>query len=598
MADQSNRNSSDGTGANDGGIWNRLLNQMGVQPAATSSADSPTAPNMTGVRLSREPEARWGAARQSTSTPESSHSDLFSIEEDLKRMALAKNFIAAGKIQILNIRPIAEHFGDKWPRVADRAHQIIGQVLGGHLGPRDIWRRHESFIYIVVFAENGADEARGRMALIGEDIRERLVGEEPGLGLLELQSATYTVDGDVVLARYSKDSAINALVKASAKDAEEPHVREPDEPSPVEAGQTHVHTAPLATPQSIDDRLEEVKRAHAMIEARLQRLNVSNDDKVDAAPEFRMLSDLEGELLRLHDRLARRVPLVMAAPRSTASEPDVPVEHDSAFPAPATLLLMEAENGFMQGQGDKRAFHDETNNLKLVFAYRPAWHVGTNYVGTHFTTAYFQEGYIVKSADTALRRRASADINALIDRCLLRRALIDLAAHDSGMKSLVSVPVHFSTLRHMAHRETHQYLMHTIPKWLRDYLIWEVLDTPKGVLRSHIDEITSLLQAFGNSVMWRTSLYGHGTQTYSGTRVRVVGIHLQERQVPEDRLIRQLAMWASEAKRHGFGCYVRGADTKPLVAQAIEAGIDRIAGDAVRPQVEALGGIAEFTFSA
>lgn len=600
MAGGVQRNGTTTASGEENGLWERLLDQMGVEQTSNDASAAPPEPakakNGRAESLWSEPNRKAETAKDKAAADKKDQAD---FENQLREIAQTKGAISTGKIQILNIKPVAKHFGAKWPSVAERAHRMIGNILKAHLGPKDIWRRHEEFIYIVVFADFAAEEARGRVALIGEDIREKLIGEEPGLAQLELQSASYTMDGKLILSNFSGADAIDDLVDTgdsidlSGKDDSRNGGMDA---AAAEDAQNHSHTAPLSAFDALNERLEEVKRAHAMIADRLQNHYAHHSsDARNASPEYRMLSGLEDELLRLHDRLARRVPLM---PSVVGTDPNADGGHDAprdVAPPPTTLLLMAAENGLMQGDTDTRTYFDALNKTKLIFTYRPAWHVGSSIIGTHFAAAYFQEGDEFRAADVVIQRRMNEDICALLDRCLLRRALADLIALEDVTKSLVSVPVHYSTLRHVSHRETHQYLMHSIPRWFRDYLIWEVLAAPRDMMRSQIDEITNALLPFGQTVLWRSTLFGGNLKPLSGTRVRGVGIHLHEKRIHEDRLSALMEKWVSQAKRYGLNTYIRGADSVNLVNKAASVGFDRIAGDAIRPKVDIFGGASPFS---
>lgn len=587
MSTKSKQNPSKGKAEEHQGLWARLLSQMGV------GADAPpknTAPKSNKTRNRSTAPRNEGSV---AGTGVKSENTTKALERDLQRISGAQSLIAAGKIQILNIEAIAEHFGNKWPRLAERAHAIIDKILRSHLGSRDISRRYQDFIYIVVFADIDADEARGRMALISEDIREMLVGAEPGLASLDLKTATFAVNGDVSTSDYSVEEVFGILSEMAES------VSPMADGSPAPSGETdrdeaarkkhHVHMAPLSSPQSLKDRLEEVKKAHAMIQARLDRMDDLQEETAQPSGQ-QMLSDLEAELLRLHERLSRRVPIAKetSTPAGARARPDVPET------SPVALMLMEAENALMQDDAEKRVFFSEETDQKLTFSYRPAWHIGAQIIGTHFVLANIHDGKVVRPSSIAFGLRLNEDLLALLDRCLLRRALIDLMAPENTAKTLVCVAVHFSTLRHMSHRDTLMYLMRSIPQWCREYLVWEVMEAPKDLPRSQVDEIFSLLQSFGHSVIWRTSLLDGGPSNLSGTRVKIAGLHLKDKLLPEERTIELIKKWISVADQLGFNACLRGVTTFNIGLTGVEAGFDRLSGDAVRVPIERLGQVTAF----
>ena len=531
--------------------------------------------------------------RKKTPQPTDDADDLHAFETSLREIAVARPSISAGRLQLLNLAPTAAHFGDSWPNVVDRVYRMIERTLQRHLGPRDIFRRHRQHFYVVVFADAAGAEARARMALITDDINAQLFGDDGDLSLLELRSAVVDVDGDVVLERFDPTEALaEHMDAAEGGEAVAALQREDDAP-----GADPGPIGDLASDSSgANGKLKEIHKAHELVRARLQRLESRSSETEENAVEYRMLRDLEDELLRLHERMASRVPLIeqpepASAPMRAAFKS---IDQDDPYPRPATILLIEAENAFMAGDHERRSFEDAEHGLALAFSYQPVWHVDAKVIGTYFVTARFTEGEQTKAAEDAFRKRSGVDINALIDRCLLRRALLDLADTDGRPSSIIGVPVHFSTLRHMSHRRTMQYLLHGIPSWARDYLAWEVLDVPADVLRSHVEEAVSQLRPFARSILWRTSLRQPNLKTLAVTPAKWAGVHLDFAGRREDGLIDGLSDWSAAAEEGHFKTYVRGADTRSMAVAAVCAGFDRVAGAAIGSPVDTFKGVVPF----
>lgn len=344
-----------------------------------------------------------------------------------------------------------------------------------------------------------------------------------------------------------------------------------------------------------DAKLREVERAHEMIKNRLEQIQTIPGEDKTRNVEFRMLCDLEDDLLRLHDRLAQRIPLVEREEPVILKTAAGTVDEESTYPRPATLLLMEAENTYMANDHDQRVFVSEDHDLSLRFSYRPVWHVDAKVIGTYFVTAYFLEAGVEKTAERAFRKKLSPDINALIDRCLLRRALHDLAATDRGATSIICVPVHFTTLRHISHRHSLQNLLHGIPVWCRDHLAWEIIGAPPDTLRTHIEEVMSVLRPFGRTVVWRTALQGDKLANFGTGLISCASVHLRDSVHEETQVFAKMNAWSASAEAVRLKSYLRGADTRSLAVAAVSAGFDRIAGDAVSERIDTFKGVTPFT---
>ncbi|MGJ3260588.1 MAG: hypothetical protein ACFE0S_13395 [Rhodospirillales bacterium] len=574
-------------------IWRRWARRLSGEPAP-AEREPRRAAGRSGAP--RKPTTEK-SARKTATVPDAA-SELAAFEKELRTIAAAQASVQAGRLQLLNIGHVAAHFGAKWPKVVDRVHGIIERALRNRLGARDIFRRHRELFYVVVFADIGGAEARARMALVSDEINAMLFGDEDDLAPLELRSAVFDVDGKLMLEAYSATDAIGAYADEQAAETGMPDTapgeREVSAPDDDSAAPPPV--AALAENADEDAKLREVKRAHEMIQARLQHIQTDSTDDQNREVEYRMLHDLEDELLRLHDRLAQRVPLVeREAPKMLKTGAGAAVDEESTYPRPATLLLMEAENAFMANDHDRRHFISDEHDLSLRFSYRPVWYVDARVIGTYFVTAHFQEDGVDKTAERAFRKKLSDDVNALIDRCLLRRALLDIAATDRSATSIVAVPVHYATLRHVSHRRTFQYLLHSIPNWCREHLAWEILDAPLDALRTQIDEATSVLRPFGRTVMWRTPLRGAKLPNLATTSVNSASIHLNDSSHVEAQIFEEMNVWCAAAEEARLKTYVRGADTRSLAVAAVSAGFDRIAGDAVGERIDTFKGVMSFS---
>ena len=559
---------------------------LGALTGGSTTEDAPSRAKKTKERdkSARRQPGRMQSARKQTEAA------LFEFEQRLREMPSSHPTIASGKMQVLNIEPVARNIGENWPKVAGRTHLKIEKILSKHLRSQDLFRQHDDYIYVVVFADTGGADARAIMAMIGKEIERTLLGEQQTNDVLELRTATIDAGGGVSFETYSLSEAMAQFLEnnetASTDDI-------PDQALPGVAA-SHETGAIPATAKN--DKLDQIARAHEMIPARLNTFETAPPDGSPKAIEFEMLRDLDEELFRLHDRLARHVPLVaktISAPseaRKSCADDDT-----SNFPRAITVLLMEAENAFMAGREDERIFLDEEEDLRLSFEYRPLWYVKKRILSGYLIMARLRDGDIERPLYASLGGRRSEDINALVDRCHLRRALLDIEMQRGELDSFVGIPIHFSTLRHTAHRQTIQYLLHTIPQWCRSRIIWEVVDTPIEPMRAHIDDTVSLLSSFGGNVGWHANPNMSSLKALRNSPVKLVGINLRQIKGGEERAFAFMDSWVEAAEEYGMKTYFRGADTRSLALAGVCAGAVWIAGDGIAAPVPNLKGLIPYS---
>ncbi|MCH8684778.1 hypothetical protein [Pedomonas mirosovicensis] len=139
--------------------------------------------------------------------------------EQLKSLAHAHGQLAVGRLQILGFKAVEERLGDRWPQMRDRIPQIIEGTFRRRLSPRDVFRRHQELVYLVIFAELSVEEAQVKAHLLAEEIWQQLfgVGEAEGkldVSLLTINLETNQVENvadlDTLLAQQFEKAALEA----------------------------------------------------------------------------------------------------------------------------------------------------------------------------------------------------------------------------------------------------------------------------------------------------------------------------------------------------------------------------------------------------
>jgi PAS domain S-box-containing protein len=84
---------------------------------------------------------------------------------------------SAGRIQLIGIGEVRTALGDRWPELAERAMATAEAVIKRRCGPQDSYSRSDDISFLVCFGALSEEEASFRAAMIGREIRNRLIGE-------------------------------------------------------------------------------------------------------------------------------------------------------------------------------------------------------------------------------------------------------------------------------------------------------------------------------------------------------------------------------------------------------------------------------------
>lgn len=97
--------------------------------------------------------------------------------------------VVAGKLQLVGFSTLRDELGPRWPELNERVFAIADQVIRKHLQPRDICQRSGTDGFLVFFEQLEEADAQAKAAMIGEEVRRRLMGELPEG--VEMQIAAY-----------------------------------------------------------------------------------------------------------------------------------------------------------------------------------------------------------------------------------------------------------------------------------------------------------------------------------------------------------------------------------------------------------------------
>ena len=84
---------------------------------------------------------------------------------------------SVGRIKLVGLDEVRSALGDRWPAVAERAMATAEVVIKRHCGPQDSYSRADDTSFLMCFGTLSEEESSFRAAMIGREIRNRLIGQ-------------------------------------------------------------------------------------------------------------------------------------------------------------------------------------------------------------------------------------------------------------------------------------------------------------------------------------------------------------------------------------------------------------------------------------
>ncbi len=117
------------------------------------------------------------------------------------------NFIA-GRVNLIGLSKIRDRLGPNWEKLSARAHEIARHEIGRRLTPADVYTRHNEFQYLLIFSQLSKEQAQLKCALIAQEVAKRLLGEDAGDDLIEVQTM---IGGQGGVPQFEQAADIEAL---------------------------------------------------------------------------------------------------------------------------------------------------------------------------------------------------------------------------------------------------------------------------------------------------------------------------------------------------------------------------------------------------
>ena len=123
-----------------------------------------------------------------TETPAGAGSKMEQTLKGIRQKSGPGSTLVAGKLQLIGLQAIRDIFADRWPGVSEQVFTTAEQILKRHLQPGDVYERTKDDGFLICFPELTETEGQFKARTIGQEIRERLIGEIPEMSTLQVDS--------------------------------------------------------------------------------------------------------------------------------------------------------------------------------------------------------------------------------------------------------------------------------------------------------------------------------------------------------------------------------------------------------------------------
>ena len=549
-----------------------VMSMLGLRPAEDHAVSSLVATDL------RSPDI--GPAKAAAESPQQDDEEPF--EARLKAFVAQRgtcDSLLAGRVHLINVGKVRERLGERWPRFAERVHEVIRTELRIRLGPQDLFRKVGSECYVIVFNNCSEAEARLKVALLSEQILEVLLGdaEAKDLQSLGVQRLVTKADGTIATEALNSTEALMAMLDEAERAGTKPETFDYKEFSSGRRALT----------------AEEVARLLDTFDFELMELEKMPAEAAAEATSSVQIHDLIRQLKVLEDGVRTRVPDFMPNGRREQLENCLSHVQDATPILQKIGVVLERAKRQRALAYDRGLTIENRENtafsVNVDISYQPMWHAPTQRIGIYICNGELHDSNGRPLKLKGLSRDQEADIHTFVDRCAVRRTRKDMdTATEKGLQSVIMVPVHYSTLQRHSSQVGFLELCSHLPVAQRMLLSWEILGAQVRSWRHQIKPTIEAIKPFGRAVFLRIgNLQGHFSAVQRnlpylrGAGVHAVGVDIAGLHGREAEKLRLLEDLAELAEKSGLRCYGHGFQSLSMTICAVCMGYQNVSGPAI-----------------
>ncbi len=570
--------------AQDAGALDRIKSLFGLRRTAAASAarastaaGSRAATAQTGQTGAPDEGAGAGAARAAAF---SQKLESFAAHRD------AASHLVAGKVHLINLNKVRERMGSRWPRFQDRIHGQIKAELERRLTRHDLFSQVDADSYAIVFGDCSELEARLKIAMLSEQILEKLFGEAESkdLEVLGVETLVTSANGEVAAEALQNTGSLMRMLDQAEVTELDPN--------------THRYATPGSGRRALEPK--EVLELLGEVDSGLKGLEQASKGDGSQSGAFEFQVDRLREVIRQLENLDRAMMWDSGPNAGQPSEhggydPTAWVEFRHTVQGAISQLRQRAERSMTlvyerqsctASDGDG---NEDDKAIDLVLDYLPMWHAPSQKIGIYAgrpRLAGADAEDLLKAGESP---DGEADLFAILDRLGLRKALQDLKrSRDEGHVAMVALPIHLSTLRRLGGRRQLVELCSRIPEELNGLLVWELSGAPPSSWRAELPQLTRPIRKFARAIFLHLDQVPDRLPDILRKLplLRAAGVHeigvdvatLEGTEADKLALLERLAVAAKEA---GLRCYGHGFDSLSMTIYAVCLGFQHVSGAAI-----------------
>ena len=251
-----------------------------------------------------------------------------------------------------------------------------------------------------------------------------------------------------------------------------------------------------------------------------------------------------------------------------------------AFARMAEAGATQSED-FDISEGDKKAL----DALEIVF--HPVWHAKNNLITAYNCTLTHKGKKLSPHDILEVLPSPSMDLAmAKLDASLYGRAAKAMQyLLSEGLKAVLIVPVHFSTVDRLRYIGGLLEAAGTMPDEAKQLMVFELTDLPTEMSRFRLREPVNYLRTRARALVARTGFVPTDFELYKEFNFHGVSVDLRDLDLPEARTLKSFNAFAALAEKNRMQSFVHGISSTSLVVGAMAAGFTYIEGSAISEPV-------------
>jgi hypothetical protein len=275
--------------------------------------------------------------------------------------------------------------------------------------------------------------------------------------------------------------------------------------------------------------------------------------------------------------------------RSTAAPVDAEQRSELAVREAANRAMAAmAKSGASQGEDFDITAADKSALESLGVAFHPVWHAKNNLI-TAYHCALTRDGRPLRNQDTLEILPHDSPVLAIakMDATLYGRAVKAMQfLLSEGMKAVLIVPVHFSTVDRLRYMGALLETGGNPPDEAKKLMVFELMDLPTEMSRFRLREPVNYLRTRARALIARAGFGQTDFDLYKEFNFHGVSVNLNDYDFPEARILKNFDTFAAMAEKHKLQSFVNGISRTSLAVGAMAAGFTYIEGTAISEPVD------------